>query len=111
MKTNSCFWDSSAVVPLCCTQDTSQALRLVIRRIPHMVAWWGTPVEVRSALSRLLRDRDLTVRQHRQASDRLDMVRVSWREVQPTERVRDLAETLPATYGLRAMDSFQLAAR
>lgn len=45
-----------------------------------------------------------------QATARLEAQRQSWVEVLPSDRVRELAETLPEQYGLRALDSFQLAA-
>jgi len=45
-----------------------------------------------------------------QGLDRLAVLRRSWAEVLPTDRLRDLAETLPERYGLRALDAFQLAA-
>ena len=38
------------------------------------------------------------------------MIRDGWSEVTPTERVRELAEKLPAQYRLRSADAFQLAA-
>jgi hypothetical protein len=38
------------------------------------------------------------------------VLRRSWVEVEPSERLRDIAETLPERYGLRGFDSLQLAA-
>jgi predicted nucleic acid-binding protein len=38
------------------------------------------------------------------------MLRGTWREIQPTERVRDLAERRLERYELRAADALQLAA-
>lgn len=37
-------------------------------------------------------------------------MRCGWREITSSEKVRLIAEDLPDTYGLRALDSFQLAA-
>ena len=34
----------------------------------------------------------------------------STREIQPQQRVREMAEGIPHAYGLRALDAFQLAA-
>lgn len=45
-----------------------------------------------------------------QAIARLELQRAAWSEILPSERVRELAEELPGQYGLRALDSFQLAA-
>jgi hypothetical protein len=37
-------------------------------------------------------------------------MRLGWREIVTGEKLRLIAEGLPDTYGLRALDSFQLAA-
>lgn len=52
----------------------------------------------------------LTVKGRQQALARLEILRQEWREVMPSDKVRSLAEKLPDGYGLRALDSFQLAA-
>ena len=109
-KIERAFWDTSAIVPLCCQQDASQEVRRIARRVKRVAAWWGTTVEARSAFSRLVRDGNMTARGLQQAAARLDVYRASWVEVLPSERVREIAETLPEQYGLRALDSFQLAA-
>jgi predicted nucleic acid-binding protein len=109
-KIERAFWDTSAVVPLCCQQDTSQTMRRIARRIRRVAAWWGTTVEARSAFSRLMRDGKMTARGLKQAVARLEVQRASWIEVLPGDRVREIAEGLPEYYGLRALDSFQLSA-
>lgn len=67
-------------------------------------------VEAQSAFSRLVREGKMTARGLKQATARLEVQHASWIEVLPSERVREIAETLPENYGLRALDSFQLAA-
>jgi len=54
------FWDSSAIVPLCCAQAGTAQGRRLLADLGPIVAWWGTPVEARSAFARLVRDGDLT---------------------------------------------------
>ena len=104
------FWDSSAVVPLCCAQSwTAQGHRL-LADLGRIVAWWGTPVEARSAFARLVRDGNLAAAQRANAVKLLDQLRRSWDEILPTEAVRLIAESLPDDYGLRAGDAWQLAA-
>jgi predicted nucleic acid-binding protein len=76
----------------------------------RVAAWWGTTVEAHSAFSRLVRDGSMTARGLRQAVARLEVHRASWVEVLPSDRVREIAQGLPEQYGLRALDSFQLAA-
>lgn len=75
-----------------------------------MVAWWGTSVEVLSALARLSREGDISAPEYKHGIARLQVLRESWDEIAPTDRVRSLAEGLPFRYAIRAADSFQLAA-
>jgi uncharacterized protein len=75
-----------------------------------MVAWWGTPVEARGAFARLVRDGTLTISERARAIRLLDQLRLSWDEIQPSERVRSLAEELPDRHSVRAADAVQLAA-
>ena len=41
---------------------------------------------------------------------RLDKLRTQLQEIEPSDSLREFAEELPASYGLRAADAFQLAA-
>jgi len=109
-KTNVGFWDTSAIVPLCCQQNLSQRMRHHWRETARVVVWWGTTVEVRSAISRLHSEGVITAKGRQQALARLEVLRQEWHEITPSEKARRLAEGLPDTYGLRALDSFQLAA-
>lgn len=104
------FWDASAILPLCFHQPATGVLGRLVRKHSRLVVWWGTPVEVRSALSRLVREGALAEEGHRRSVARLALLRRSWAEVLPTERLRSLAEDLPDQHGLRAADAFQLAA-
>lgn len=109
-KTESAFWDTSAIVPLCCQQNLSQSMRRRWREAARVVVWWGTPVEVRSAISRLHSEGILTAKGRQHALARLEVLRQEWREMMPSDKARGIAEGLPDAYGLRALDSFQLAA-
>jgi predicted nucleic acid-binding protein len=104
------FWDASAIVPLCCSQAATRRGRKLLRELERMVVWWGTPIEARSAFARLVRDGALKEAERVQAIGLLDQLRPSWSEVQPSERVRDLALDLPDRHALRAADAMQLAA-
>jgi len=110
MKTETAFWDSSAIVPLCCNQPTTQVVRQLARRHRRIVVWWATSVEALSALTRLLREGELNEVGFERAVDRLAALRRYWSEIQPTERVRSLAESVLKLYVLRASDALQLAA-
>ena len=104
------FWDASAVVPLCCSQQGTRRGRELADELGQMVVWWGTPVEARSAFARLGRERRLTGPQQTRAITLLDRVRHTWDEILPSEQVRRLAEALPDECGIRAADAMQLAA-
>jgi predicted nucleic acid-binding protein len=104
------FWDSSAIVPLCCAQAGTTRGRRLLADLGRIVAWWGTPVEARSAFARLVGDGELTASQRANAVKLLDQLRRSWDEILPTEAVRVLAESLPDDRGVRAEDALQLAA-
>lgn len=108
MKTNQAFWDTSAIVPLCCKQDNSQRLRQ-LRRAYVVVAWWGTSIEAHSALSRLYSEGVLSKRNYDVAIDRLQIQKKTWREMLPSDKVKEIAEGLPEAHGLRTLDSMQLA--
>jgi predicted nucleic acid-binding protein len=103
------FWDSSSLVPLCTEQMGTPLLQQLSERF-DMVVWWATPVEVRSAFARELRAGFLNAAQHRQIISRLEELKDGWREIQPTEDLRQLAESMLERYALRAADALQLAA-
>jgi hypothetical protein len=46
MKTESAFWDTSALVPLCCHQSATADARRLARRYGRMVVWWCARVEL-----------------------------------------------------------------
>jgi predicted nucleic acid-binding protein len=109
-KAVSAFWDTSAVVPLCCQQNLSQSMRRLWRETARVIVWWETTAEARSAVSRPHSEGLLPAKGRQQALARLEILRQEWREMMPSAKVRSLAEGLPDAYGLRALDSFQLAA-
>jgi predicted nucleic acid-binding protein len=104
------FWDTSAIVPLCCRQAFSQQIRRAARQYPGQAVWWGTPVEALSSLNRLVREGYLSSGELRQALQRLDYLRRKWDEIQPTLLVRNTAERMLGAHNLRAADALQLAA-
>ena len=110
MKTEIAFWDTSAALPLCCSQIFTTQSKKWLRKYPKIVVWWGTSVEISSGLARLKRDGHLTDKETIKALRLWEKLRKTCRIVSPVERVIELANDLPAHYGLRALDSFQLAA-
>ena len=81
----------------------------MLREYPPIV-WWGSTLETISALARLRRQRLLTDVQHNAARNRLDALRKTWREIQPSSRLEELAANQLDRHELRAADALQLAA-
>ena len=103
------FWDASALVPLCVPGQADLRRRRLLQE-HRMVVWWGSLVETASAIARLRRDGHISAAQEESAYTRLDMLRRTWREVQPVSEVRDLAVEQLGRFDLRAADALQLAA-
>jgi predicted nucleic acid-binding protein len=74
------------------------------------VVWWGSLVEVHSAICRLHRDQEITDLDKQGAVARLRLLSRGWREILPDDQVRSLATQLLDKHSLRAADSLQLAA-
>jgi predicted nucleic acid-binding protein len=104
------FWDTSAIVPLCCFQSRTAGAGRAARTYARQVAWWATAVEAVSAFNRLWREKNLTLEGKQQALRRLGYLRRRWNEIQPTDEVRDVAERLLSVHKLRAADALQLSA-
>lgn len=103
------FWDASALVPLCVpAQNPGNGRRLLREYAP--VVWWGSALEIVSALARLQRQRSLTDAQHHAARERLLALRRTWREIQPSIRLGQLAEDQLDRHELSAAAALQLAA-
>jgi predicted nucleic acid-binding protein len=104
------FWDSSGLVLLCAHQRSTAAARRIRARTGPTAIWWGTPVEVQSALQRLRREGLLSPAELSTSLERLAAVSEASLEVAPTEAVRVLAASVLHQYDLRAADALQLAA-
>jgi predicted nucleic acid-binding protein len=109
MSKQSAFWDASALVPLCVHEASSRQAQSQLRKFMPVV-WWGSLVEVHSAIARLHRLGTLKAVEKQGALSRLDLLSRGWREILPGDHVRDLARRLLETHELRAADSLQLAA-
>jgi uncharacterized protein len=105
----SAFWDASALVPLCIREPRS-VHALALHKQYEIVVWWGTQVEVASALARLLRMKLLSSRDWAQAHNTASFFTEAWTVVAPSNEVRAKAQQIVERYDLRAADAFQLAA-
>jgi predicted nucleic acid-binding protein len=74
------------------------------------VVWWATPVEIASALARLLRMKQLDPSAWNKARKLAKRLFDSWFVIQPSDALRAKSIQLVDHYDLRAADSFQLAA-
>jgi predicted nucleic acid-binding protein len=104
------FWDSSAIIPLCLREKSSETIKRLIETDEDIMVWWATRVECLSALSRRRREGVLHIEAERKSRAVLSALSAEWSEVQPTELVRQRAERLLAIHPLRSADAFQLAA-
>jgi predicted nucleic acid-binding protein len=103
------FWDSSALVTLCVKQAfTAQAE--IFEAKYGIVVWWSTPVEIVSALTRLLRAGQMTDAQFTQAKVEADRVADRWQRMEAAEEIAARARLLLELHPLRAADALQLAA-
>jgi predicted nucleic acid-binding protein len=103
------FWDTSAIVHICVPGQTSGAAKTLLREQTPVV-WWTTPVEVQSVLERLRSSGAMTSAAYLASRLRLRQLLGSWREIQPTEPVRELACVQLERFRVRAADALQLAA-
>ena len=108
MKRNTAFWDSSALIPLCVHERTSNKVKALAKQFLPVV-WWATTVEIHSAIARLHRSGELDDAARQAALNRLSVLSRGWREILPSDKLRAQAGVLLDTYSLRAADSLQLA--
>jgi predicted nucleic acid-binding protein len=104
------FWDSSAIIPLCLQEPTSEQVREALKADEDIVVWWTTRLECLSALERRQREGALPADTQLKSRAVLTALATAWSEVLPSERVRQRAERLLAIHPLRAADALQLAA-
>jgi predicted nucleic acid-binding protein len=109
------FWDASAITPLLATpllaeEAARNHLLNVLEQDADMLAWWGTPLEIASALARREREGLITAEEVTSALTAAHALAESWHEVVPSDAIRRTAERLLRVHPLRAADSLQLAA-
>ncbi len=104
------FWDASAIVPLLADEASRPRMRALLSEDGDMLAWWGTPVEVSSALARREREGLLSADDVAATLEALRDLADAWHEIQPSPSVRSTASRLLRVHPLRASDSLQLAA-
>ena len=104
------FWDSSAAVPLLVEQGASDRVAGWLDEDPAVVVWTLTPVEVVSALRRLVREAGLEEEAARVAESRLGELVHTAHVVVDVEPIKGRAARLLRLHPLRAFDALQLGA-
>jgi uncharacterized protein len=104
------FWDSSAVIPLLVPELMSVSMQEFFKSDPVIIAWWATEIECTSAIARRHRLGQLPEQTTEEAFRRLNALRASWHEVEPSEEIRESAKRLLRVHDLRTADALQLAA-
>lgn len=104
------YWDSSALVPLLLQETLTSRSQQLANEDPEILTWWGTRIECRSALYRLVHGGRLPLAIAAQSEERLKGLSDRWLEIEPTEVVREVAERFLRVHQLRAADSLHLAA-
>ena len=103
------FWDTSALVALSVEEPRRQIALRVLEADEHIVVWWGSTIEYVAAISRRERDGSLTTDEVAVHLSRLNALSQVWYEVQPSRRIKVVAQRLLRVHPLRAADSLQLA--
>ncbi len=103
------FWDTSVLVPLCVRRGITPGA-IAVYKVHDAVVWWATPVEIASALARLVRMKQLNPSDWTRARRLAKRLADSWSVIQPSDALRAKSVQLVDRFDLRATDSFQLAA-
>jgi uncharacterized protein len=104
------YWDASAVIALLVDEPSRDRLLAYLEQDAEILAWWGTPVEIASAIARREREALLTAEEAERLLATARQLAEAWHEIVPSVAVRRSAERLLRMHPLRAADSLQLAA-
>ncbi len=104
------FWDSSAIVPLVIGQPATREAERWLAADGELVIWTLTPVEVVSALRRLVRDATMTEEQAFAAEEMLARLVPRLHVITDVEGGKREATRLLRVHPLRAADALQLGA-
>lgn len=109
MKRIPAFWDTSALVPLYLQQNSTPGA-IALYQTFDVLIWWVTPVEIASALARLVRMKQLDSVNWVKAKQLVKSLADSWSVIQPSDSLRTTSVELLERYDLPAADAFQLTA-
>ena len=104
------FWDSSALMALVIFEHGTLRVASLLPSDSGMALWWTTPVECYGALARAKRSGRIAASNVRASEGMLRSLLAHSLQIEPWEKVRDLAVQLAGKHPLRAADALQLAA-
>jgi hypothetical protein len=104
------FWDSSALVPLIVTQATSSQTDRWFAEDGNIAVWTLTPIELASAVMRLMREGAINGSQAHTSETRIDQLILSSHTIIDVEAVKSQSRRLLRLHALRAADAMQLGA-
>ena len=104
------FWDSSAVIPLLIGQAASARVDEWLEADPSVAVWTLTPVEISSAIRRLVREGRLDDAEADAAEARADELVATSHLVLDVDGVKAQARRLLRLHPMRAADALQLGA-
>jgi predicted nucleic acid-binding protein len=104
------YWDASAILPLIADEPARERLLELYEEDSQIVAWWGTPVELASAVARREREGTIRAEEAEAALKAAKRLAGAWHEIIPGDMIRRTAERLLRVHALRAADSLQLSA-
>jgi len=103
------FWDTSAIIHICVPGQSASVARRVLGQHAAVV-WWTARVEVRSVLEWLRKERAISPQAYDASRKRLEALLGSWREILPTDSLRELACVQLERFPIRAADALHLGA-
>lgn len=103
------FWDSSALIPLLIREQSSDAMRAILRSDRRIAASVITPIEIESALWRRRHHGEMDAEQHMSAEEMFAELTASWSEIADIISAQRIALDLLSRHPLRAADAIQLA--
>ena len=105
------FWDACALTPLFVTEARSTDLRDLELSDPEIQVWWGSRVEVTSAIYKKVRGGVISPSEGSRAATEVESkFDTRYTPVEPSRPILLRATSLVKTHNLGAADALQLAA-
>lgn len=97
------------MVPLTVKEERTTRVRSLYKA-HQVIVWWGTPLEIASAVARLARMKQINPSEEAKARQVAQRISDSWSVIQPSDALRATATELVRRHDLSAADALQLAA-